>query len=146
MKRDIGTFVALCVNDERGTDVHRVRAVRVQHDADDPLSYIDLESQFVAESAAARCFPTSYGIPDKNGKLKKVRIGLRVFHASAHVPHVGNLCWDGVRMPRKEARRLIAYLLYRGWQLTSGPTQSDLYPGGTFDSASQPNHIDQGPL
>lgn len=136
-RKEEGTRVSLCVNDTRGMDVHRVRAVHVLHDRTDPLSYIDLESQYVSENDGDRCFPTSYGVPDASGKLRGVRIGLSVFRAWDHTPHVGNVCWDEVSMSRKEARRLVAYLMKRGWQLMGGPTRSDLYPGGTFDSASE---------
>lgn len=122
--------VMLCVNDVRGMDLHRVRAVDVE-DVDG--SMIELESLVQSDDDGDSCYPISYGIGDGHGPrfgaLVQIRVGHGVFKATNHMTHVGNLCWDAVAMKRTEVRRLIRYLIVtRKWLVKSAPIVSDLLP------------------
>jgi len=55
---------------------------------------------------------------------------------SGHQNWYGNWCWDAVWMARKDARRLLAYLIgKRGWDVTEYPVETDLLP--LLDSKSK---------
>lgn len=45
----------------------------------------------------------------------KVRVSRRLFRITGYRSFVGNVCWDEVGMGQGEAKRLLAYLLERGF-------------------------------
>ncbi len=55
--------------------------------------------------------------------LGKIRVGRRVFRYRTMTTWLGNWCWDGCQMEEPEARRLVAYLLERGWRAELHPTE-----------------------
>lgn len=130
--------VDLCVNDERGYDVHRVRDISIQL-SDDILDVIELDSPYVHEAANCLRNPACFGLYANDPRvLAWVQVGHCKLKARNHHPHVGNICWDRVEMPPNEVRRMLGYLLTkRGWSLVSGPLHSDLIPGGEFPLANR---------
>lgn len=46
---------------------------------------------------------------------KSLRVGRRWFDGDNRARWVGNWCWDAVSMPLAEAKRLVAYLIERGY-------------------------------
>jgi len=62
----------------------------------------------------------TYREHDRDGK---VQVGRRRFAHEGITPWLGNWCWNGARMQVPEARRLVAYLLERGWSAEQWPTK-----------------------
>ena len=116
-------FVSLYVNDPaNGMDTGRVCAVHVDDDGEN----IELETGYLRDSDN----PT-YAIERqmKGGfQCAKVRVGRHTYWIGGYRQWVGNWCWDGVSMTRREARRLIVNLLARGFTVTAAPCGSELLP------------------
>lgn len=54
---------------------------------------------------------------------KKLMVGRRRFEHHGIQEWVGNWCWNAAQMSEDEARRLITYLLNRGWWAEEYPTE-----------------------
>lgn len=105
--------VMFCCNDERGYSAGRV----VKVDVEDDGAMIEVEAPGFPDAGPR--FATGY---------QRVKLSRRQFYLEprSYRTHVGNVFWDGARLARAEARRLLAYLLSLGWTVTAGPVETDL--------------------
>jgi hypothetical protein len=104
--------VALCVNDPHsGAPTGRVCRADFGHNE------VSLDTGFGYDSGN----PTFAFLPPH-----RVRIGRCVYTIHGYRSHVGNWCWDDVRMTRGEAKRLIANLLKRGFTVDEALDATDL--------------------
>lgn len=52
---------------------------------------------------------------------RRLLVGRRRFDHLGTTVWVGNWCWNGAYMHSAEARRLVKYLIERGWKARTGP-------------------------
>lgn len=98
--KPLRVVVSFACNDERGNLTERVESVAVGMDA-----------------------VTLAGPPLAYREGAKVQVGRRRFAHHGMSDWVGNWCWNGAMMDVAEARRLVAYLLERGWCAESWQTK-----------------------
>lgn len=109
--------VAFCCNDQRGNETGRV----------DAIDFSDSRGHEARLTGPALRFWLWVNSIATTNPLARVKVGRRFFDITPHSYKYGygNWCWDAVTMSQAESKRLLAYLLERGfeaedWTLT-GP-------------------------
>ena len=100
--------VSFACNDRYGNVTDRVEALALD-DEDVRLSGEDRPLTFRDERA--------------NRGSGRVRFGRRWFTCTGVASMVGNVFWEGTNMEQGEARRLVVYLIERGWHVDEGPCE-----------------------
>lgn len=107
-------IVSLCMNDERGLPRGRVCMVEFGD------GEVEMDSGLAMENSNPAC-----SIDDAAHRL---RVGHCTYPIQGSRSHVGNIAWNAVSMARNDARRLVLYLLKRGFTITGAWVETDLAP------------------